>query len=87
MRLLAVQYRGGVDVRDRDSDALDDLSSSAVGIGGGHRWWASAVGISGGRRWGASAGGGGATLSDALGGGALAVPREGAALSLLHCLI
>ena len=52
MRLLAVQYRGGVDVRDRDSDALDDLSSSAVGIGGGHRWWASAEDVGGGRRRG-----------------------------------
>ena len=46
MRLLAVQFRGGVDVYD--SDALDGLSSSAVGIAGGCRRWASAGSVGGG---------------------------------------
>ena len=52
MRLLAVQFCGGVDVYD--SDALDGLSSSAVGIGGGRRRWALAWGVGGGRRRGAA---------------------------------
>ena len=88
VRFLAALFCGGVDVCDSDSDTLNGLSSSAVGIGGGRRLWASAV-VVGECQWEVSVGNGSATLvliwaaarfdicgTYAIGGGALAVSRE-----------
>ena len=71
VRFLAVWFRGGVDVCDSDSDTLNGLSLSAVGIGGGRRLWASAVVVVGERQWGVSVGNGSSTLSADMGGCAL----------------
>ena len=56
---------------ESDSDTLNGLSLSAVGIGGGRRLWASAVVVVGERQWGVSVGNGSSTLSADLGGCAL----------------